>query len=168
MPKKNDMRTQIDKLTKKLNDKIINKILNDKLLRFLAIEMVTMMKLRVRRGKGVKQELGSEHKFPPLKPSTIRARKYLKKQGKLMSGVGPSRNGLIASGQLTNAIYYILKKSGIRLKVIKNRVGENINNHELMDWQKKNNREFFHVSKKEFDKIKKILRAKLKELIKAF
>lgn len=153
--------------------KVWKKFRKKSVLSPIADELVTMIKVRTRKGYGVKEEGSSQEKFVDFEASTLKSRARLKKQGKLMSGVGAKRNALSASGQLVDSVSQKTRTGQSELFLKENR-DDGLSNNELKDWHEKGisskrgpkKRPFFHVSDKEEKKVKNLVRKEIKEIIR--
>ena len=75
------------------------------------------IELRTRLGKGVNKSEGKVQKLRPLKPSTILARKRMKKTGELGAKTSPSRSNLTAVGIMLNSIEHKAKKGFVEIGI---------------------------------------------------
>lgn len=125
-----------------------------------ADELAQSIRVRVRKGYGVKKEKGSEYKFRKLKQSTIAGRSRMKQRGTLLSGEGVSRSNLTATGEMTDSITGKSKSGSIEVYLKDDR------NQKLSGYHDDMGRPFFHISNKEYKKTLNNIRAKIKEILR--
>lgn len=154
------------KISDLVNKNLLKKVQKASTFKSIAKESADMVRVRVRGGRGVKKDRGSEYTFAELEPSTIAARK----KKKLLSGEAASTSNLTETGQLTKSITGVAKSGYIEIYLKGERNQDLAIHHEKGVKSKKGlkKRPFMHLSKAEYKKIYNLIRAKINSIVKGF
>jgi hypothetical protein len=123
-------------------------------------EIATMIRVRVRQGYGVSKSKETKEKFKDLETSTINARKRKKKKGLLLSGESPSKSNLTETGEMTDSITGQSKSTSIEIYL------DGTRNKKLASYHEVKSRPFFHLTGLEYNKVIRLIRARIKEIIR--
>lgn len=147
-------------------DSVVASVLNISFLKQLSLLIINRIRVRVRLGKGVKEQQGGQyqtaHQLPKLKESTKLRRKRLQRVGQLTGpNAQPNKSGLNRSGLLLNRIHSQVTGNSVKLKLDKR--GADIIKYLT---ERDQDFEFFNLSKAEYNGIVRIIQDKIKDTIK--
>lgn len=131
------------------------------LAKSIANDMAAQIVKRTRLGKGVNKS-GKLVKLKALKKNS----KYIKRRrkGPIDSTTSPKKSNLTFTGQLLRAIKG--SSSGRKIIIIlSNNRNDGILNSDIVEWQEKQGRRFFDLSKSEANKFTRIIRQKILDQI---
>lgn len=153
------MALQLKQIPRLINAGLL-KVTDKRILKAIGIVALEMVRDRTRKGFGVKKEGGAAKRLNPLTSSTKATRRRLQKRGKLSENTSPTKSNLTSSGDMLD---------DLKLKVGKTSVTISIDGKDRQKAERVQNqgREFMNLSKKEINKIVKIIQIEINDIFKS-
>jgi len=159
--------------SKKLNDiqkkyeknfkEIVQVAKSPQFLQPIAVIAADLIRKRTRLGYGVRGEGAERERLKALSPKYV---DFRKKNPRLSEFTTAKRSNLTFTGQLLDSLKGRTTTRGIVVYLDPRRVGSKLTNAQIKDYQEKQGRSFFYLSRTEIINVERVYRLKIIEELK--